>query len=95
MTWLYPNMMMMVLAASFSATEKVKSDRADIKIALFDASIAGIEEAIGVVQIMTGIGQERDEVLVQATYLYKVHFRRCRGAQKNYQPCSGMVKTLL
>ena len=80
MTWLYPNMMMMVLAASISATEKVKSDRADIKIALFDASIAGIEEAIGVVQIMTGIGQERDEVLVQATYLYKVHFRRCREA---------------
>ena len=78
MTWLYPNMMMMVLVASISATEKVKSDGADIKIALFDASIAGIEEAIGVVQIMTGIGQERDEVLVQATYLYKVHFRRCR-----------------
>ena len=95
MTWLYPNMMMMVLAASISAIEKVKSDRADIKIALFDASIAGIEEAIGVVQIMTGIGQERDEVLVQATYLYKVHFRRCRGAQKNYQPRSGMVNTLL
>ena len=78
MTRLYPNMMMTVLAASLLATEKVKSDSYDIKIALFDASIAGIEEAIGVVQIMTGIGQERDEVLVQATYLYKVHFRRCQ-----------------
>ena len=80
MTRLYSTMMIVVLAASILATQKVKSDRADIKIALFDASIAGIEEAIGVVQIMTGIGQERDEVLVQATYLYKVHFRRCREA---------------